>query len=157
MMNSVSLKMLLDKKQTKLNSFDLQKKAVEVKLKSLNSEASTAEITVGDKKMLLSEAVVTLSNFTIPDVLDEPDRASFTSVDSETGEELFHFDLALNASSPLNVSSSRRNLPYRDYTRQLQTMLSKLKASCADVNSELYSGLFIRPAIEIIYDMERLI
>ena len=84
-----SLSMLVQKKQAKLDSFAQQKQAVEDKLGSLSGDVSAAQVTVGDKQMALSEAVVTLSNFTIPEIIDKPDRASFTSVDAETGEEVF--------------------------------------------------------------------
>lgn len=89
MTNSASLNMLLTQKQAKLQSFEQQRQAVETELSNYNSEAASAEITVGEKQMSLSEAVVTLSNFTIPDIIDEPDRTAFTSFDDATGEEVF--------------------------------------------------------------------
>ncbi len=89
MADSVTLNILVQRRQAKLDSFEQQKQAVESQLNTLNSNAAAAEVTLGDKKMSLSEAVVTLSNFTIPDIIDQPDRSAFVSNDEETGEEVF--------------------------------------------------------------------
>jgi len=105
-MGSPDLTMLLQQKQTKLQSFEQQKAAVEGELNALGADVSAAEVTLGDKKMSLSEAVVTLSNFTIPDVIDQPDRSAFTSVDAETGEEVFD-EAAFNAENDRYLESVR--------------------------------------------------
>ena len=84
-----SLNMLYQQKQAKVSSLNEKKNNVSGEVNTLNSDTSAAQVTLDGSQASLADATNALSNFTIPDIIDKPDRASFTNVDTETGEEVF--------------------------------------------------------------------
>lgn len=84
-----SLNMLYQQKQAKVSSLNEKKSTVSGEVNTLNSDTSAAQVTLEGNQASLADATNALSNFTIPDIIDKPDRASFTNVDTETGEEVF--------------------------------------------------------------------
>lgn len=84
-----SLNMLYQQKQAKVASLNEKKNNVSGEVNTLNSDTSAAKVTLDGSQASLADATNALSNFTIPDIIDKPDRASFTSMDSQTGEEVF--------------------------------------------------------------------
>lgn len=84
-----SLNMLYQQKQAKVASLNEKKNNVSGEVNTLNSDTSAAQVTLEGNQASLADATNALSNFTIPDIIDKPDRASFTNVDTETGEEVF--------------------------------------------------------------------
>ena len=84
-----SLNMLYQQKQAKVASLNEKKNNVSGEVNTLNSDTSAAQVTLESNQASLADATNALSNFTIPDIIDKPDRASFTNVDTETGEEVF--------------------------------------------------------------------
>ncbi len=84
-----SLNMLYQQKQAKVSSLNEKKNNVSGEVNTLNSDTSAAQVTLEGNQASLADATNALSNFTIPDIIDKPDRASFTNVDTETGEEVF--------------------------------------------------------------------
>ena len=84
-----SLTMLYQRKQAQIASLGEKKSSVEGEVKTLNTDTSTAKTTLDNSKASLSDATEAHASFQIPDVIDKPDRASFTKLDDETGEEVF--------------------------------------------------------------------
>lgn len=84
-----SLTMLYQRKQAQVASLGEKKSSVEGEVKTLNTDTSTAKTTLDNSKASLSDATEAHANFQVPDVIDKPDRASFTKLDEETGEEVF--------------------------------------------------------------------
>lgn len=83
---------LLAQRQKKVDSLKQQSDAVKEQFYEIKQEVCDMQVTIGNKQIPLEQAVVTLSNFEIPQSIDEPQRASFTTTDAETGEEVFDED-----------------------------------------------------------------
>ena len=101
-----SLNMLYQQKQAQVASLNEKKNTVSGEVNTLNSDTSAAQVTLDGSQASLADATNALSNFTIPEIIDKPDRASFTSVDAETGEEVFD-SAAFNAENEKYLASVR--------------------------------------------------
>ena len=89
MTDVAALNVLVQQGKTKVQNLEQQKTTKEGELTGLESTSSTAQATLESNQNALSETNTALSNFQVPDVIDEPDRSSFVSVDEETGKEVF--------------------------------------------------------------------
>lgn len=101
-----SLTMLYQKKQAQVASLGEKKSSVEGEVKTLNTDTTTAKTTLDKSKTSLSDATEAHANFQVPDVIDKPDRASFTKLDDETGEEVFD-EASFNAENEKYLESVR--------------------------------------------------
>lgn len=101
-----SLTMLYQKKQTQVASLGEKKSSVEGEVKTLNTDTTTAKTTLDKSKTSLSDATEAHANFQVPDVIDKPDRSSFTKLDDETGEEVFD-EASFNAENEKYLESVR--------------------------------------------------
>lgn len=83
---------LIQQKQIKAESLSRQKAAVEGELNKLNSSASQTELTINNKQVSLSEAIVMLQNIKMPTAPTEPSEADY-DLTTEEGNSAYQEQL----------------------------------------------------------------
>lgn len=79
---------VISQAKTRIDALNQQKSGVDVEIDKVSSDMGVASSDLDGKQSELSNAQVELSNFQIPETIDAPDRAAFTTTD-EDGNEVF--------------------------------------------------------------------